>query len=130
MRFLWLRMAGVFLAGFFLGSFLTWWTRPFPFQRWPQNPEKHYQHILNRFDRELKLTPEQRKKVEEILTSRREKLKAIHQEAALRSEELFKSARFEINAILTPQQQEKFEQMHKRWEKRKARQGFWEKPHP
>ena len=90
--------------------------------------------ILRHLDRELKLTADQRAKVQAILAEGRKKADALRVEVepkfeALRKgiepkfEALKEQGEDEIRKVLTLEQAEKFEKMKTRWER-------WGKKHP
>src|SRR5436190_764331 len=70
--------------------------------------------MFERFSRELMLTPDQKKKMAAILEDQREKFKFIHEEMRPRLEQMKKEAKLEIEAILTPEQREKFHKIEAR----------------
>lgn len=66
------------------------------------------ERMAERFSRQLKLTPEQERRVRDIVADRRLKMNGIRQAAQL-----------EIRTMLTPQQQAEFDQIHARRERRR-----------
>lgn len=70
--------------------------------------------MLERLDRELKLTPEQHARIDSVLTRRESDLRALMMEARPRFEAIATKTRTEIQAVLTPDQQEKFAEITKR----------------
>lgn len=85
--------------------------------------ERKAEHL----DSKLDLTDEQKTKVDSILESKHEQAKAIFQESHPKLEALKKSTDQEIRAILTPEQQVKFdklaqekEEKHKEWKAKKG----------
>ena len=70
--------------------------------------------MLERLDRELKLTPEQHARIDSVLTRRESDLHALMMEARPRFEAIATKTRTEIQAVLTPDQQEKFAEITKR----------------
>jgi Spy/CpxP family protein refolding chaperone len=66
------------------------------------------QMMVHRLDRTLDLTPEQRTKVEEIVMRHHQRIVAITESARPRVREELEAANREIEALLTPEQREKF----------------------
>ncbi|OFW07419.1 MAG: hypothetical protein A3H96_05460 [Acidobacteria bacterium RIFCSPLOWO2_02_FULL_67_36] len=65
--------------------------------------------LIERLDRELQLTPEQRTKIEEIFKARRPRLEAVQDEMVKRAQQEQHDFQEEIRKILTPEQQQRFE---------------------
>jgi hypothetical protein len=70
--------------------------------------------MLERLDRDLDLSPEQRARIDTVLTRRESDLRTLMSEARPRFETIAARTRGEIQAVLTPAQQEKFEAITKR----------------
>jgi Spy/CpxP family protein refolding chaperone len=70
--------------------------------------------LLDRLERELQLTPEQRSALEPIFNERRKRLETVHGEIIARAEEERRTLEAEIKKVLTPEQQKRFE----RWRRR------------
>ena len=75
-------------------------------------------HALERFSSELQLTPEQKEKIAQITEAKHEQLTALRGEMEPKFEQIRSSSKAEIRKVLTPKQNEKFEKMETRWEKR------------
>lgn len=67
--------------------------------------------MLEHFSSELNLTPEQKTKVAAIFESKHQEMMKIREEVTPRFKALRKSTHDEINKILTPEQQKKFEEL-------------------
>ena len=65
--------------------------------------------LVDRLAGELNLTSEQRTKVEDILTARRARLETVQREVRERFDTEQQALRDEIRAVLTPDQQQKFD---------------------
>lgn len=85
--------------------------------------ERKVEHL----DSKLDLTDEQKTRVESILESKHQQAKAIFEESRPKLQALKKSTDTEIRAILTPDQQAKFDKLaaekeakHKEWKAKKA----------
>jgi Spy/CpxP family protein refolding chaperone len=72
--------------------------------------------MLERFSRELKLTPDEKEKMSRILDAKRDQISALRNEIHLKFEEVRNSSKEEIRKILTPEQQEKFDKLEAKWE--------------
>jgi Spy/CpxP family protein refolding chaperone len=70
--------------------------------------------IVNRLDRQLDLTDEQRTKIEAILDRRHERIRAIMEQTHPRVRAEVEQTNAEIEAILTPEQRVKFEKLKMR----------------
>ena len=114
----------VFLAGVAVGFFLQ---HELPRHRRPgfaiggppgRSPEvKGW--MLQRLDRELDLTPEQHARIDTVLTRRESDLHALMAEARPRFEAIAARTRTEIQAVLTPAQQQKFAEITRRMDARR-----------
>jgi Spy/CpxP family protein refolding chaperone len=80
--------------------------------------------MMERFSKELHLTPDQAQKVAKIMESTRAKFDTLHDEVRPRMEEIRNSSRQEIRNLLNTDQQKAFDQMNARWEARKKRRNF------
>jgi hypothetical protein len=65
--------------------------------------------LLDRLDRELQLTADQKTRVQTILDARRTKLEAVHREVIARADKEHRELEGEIRAALTPEQQQRFD---------------------
>ena len=77
--------------------------------------------MLEKFSKELKLSPEQKEKVGTILESKRAQFAALRTEMKPRFEEIRTSSKSEIAKVLTPEQMERFTQMEERWKARREK---------
>jgi Spy/CpxP family protein refolding chaperone len=77
--------------------------------------------MLERLDRELKLTPEQHARIDTVLTRREADLRALMSETRPRFDSIASRTRSEIHAVLTPEQREEFAEIVQRMEARRAR---------
>lgn len=108
------------LIGFGAGSLFGQCQKPF----WKKGSMK--ERMLSKFDRELKLTPEQHGKVSAIFEAKQPKMMALHDETRPKFEAIRNETQAEIRAVLTPEQQGKFETLSaKMEEKRKEREKFF-----
>lgn len=82
--------------------------------------------MLERFSRELNLTPDQKSKVQKIMEDSRTKLEALHTEMGPKFDEIRNASKQEIRAILTPEQTAKFDTLEAKWEAvRQKRRAHW-----
>ena len=79
--------------------------------------------MLERLDRELDLTAAQHARIDTVLTRREADLRALMSEARPRFEAIATRTRTEIQAVLTPAQQEKFAKITKRMDARRKPAG-------
>jgi hypothetical protein len=85
--------------------------------------EAELRELAQRLQKHLKLSPEQRERVETIVNESRERMKAIAEEMAPRTREEFRRMRERIRAELTPGQRQEFEEIFKQrdgWRRREA----------
>ncbi|MCU1287214.1 MAG: hypothetical protein JWO13_3564 [Acidobacteriales bacterium] len=86
----------------------------------------------DRLANQLNLTADQKTKMQSIMESNHQQMKAIHDDQSLSQQDkqakvkqLHESMKSQVNAILTPDQQQKFAQMHQRMGKgHSGRGGF------
>ncbi len=72
--------------------------------------------MLERFSRELKLTPDQKEKVGKILELKREQITALRTEIRPQTDAIRNTAKLEIRKLLTPEQLESFNQLEAKWD--------------
>jgi Spy/CpxP family protein refolding chaperone len=93
--------------------------------RWgwpPQGPgPRDPQFLLQRLDRELGLTPEQRRQVEVILREARQELAGLREELGPRFRGVFTRYRARIREVLDSAQREKFDALAAQMEQRLQR---------
>jgi Spy/CpxP family protein refolding chaperone len=77
----------------------------------------HRRSYLQRLDREVQLTPDQRAKVEKILSDGQARMKKLWEPVAPRAKEEYRRTRQEISEVLTPEQREKMKNMRRGWDK-------------
>ncbi|CAN5470016.1 hypothetical protein BH23ACI1_BH23ACI1_02600 [soil metagenome] len=67
------------------------------------------ERLIERLDRVLRLTPDQRARVEEIFDARGAQLEVVQREVVARAQQEQRELQAEIRTVLTPQQQERFD---------------------
>lgn len=115
-----LTVLGVFALGVALGALAMDFYQRGVWGRGPAGPpprgesarERHLQYLV----RELKLTPEQTEQVRRILDETRQEFLQLRNEMHPRFEEIRRRSRQRLRAVLTPEQQAKFDEMMKRME--------------
>lgn len=103
----------IFLAGIATGALATRALTPAPAAR-PSAPlplglDRRHAY-LERLDREVDLTPEQRLQVEKIIAASQERIRALWEPIAPEAREAYRAARREIAALLTPAQKARLEE--------------------
>lgn len=121
MKLAWKQIVVSLLIGLAAGAAAGRWAGLLRHGRW--DDEKRYARMLERFNRELDLSPEQRDKVAAVLESKRLKVQALRAEVRPRFEELRRSAKDEIRALLRPEQKTAFEKLEARWAAKRQKMG-------
>lgn len=84
---------------------------------WPaRRSEADVRDLVQRLQRRLKLTPQQREHIEVIVKESRERMRAIAEEMAPRTREEFHLMRERIREELAPEQRKDFEEVFKQRE--------------
>ncbi len=109
------------LIGFALGMiFGQWQAHESVRSRWKHGSMQ--QHMLEKFNKELHLTADQKTKVAAIFEAKRPKMLALQAEMQPKFEALRKSTQAEVREVLDPGQQKKFDVMNakmtERWQER------------
>jgi Spy/CpxP family protein refolding chaperone len=87
----------------------------------PGPPRELKGWMLGRLDRDLKLTPEQHARIDTVLTRREADLRALMGETRPRFDTIAKRTRSDIQSVLTPAQQQKFAEITRRIDERRAK---------
>jgi hypothetical protein len=77
-------------------------------------PEPSADWVTDRLAQELDLTPDQRTRVDSIVTRRMAQRRELMAPVRERMRQLFDSTRMDVDAVLTPAQRTKLDQMHTR----------------
>jgi Spy/CpxP family protein refolding chaperone len=115
----WLPIVVALLVGLIAGGVLSGLGRKQRFERWKSG--KHHEQMLERFNKELTLTPEQRAAVAAVFETKRRQLVALHAQVRPQFEEIRRDANTQIRALLTPEQAKKFAEMEAKFEARRAK---------
>lgn len=105
-------LVGIFLAGGVAGGFVGYnmhWRRNFG----PPDQKQILQRAMERFQNGLNLTAEQAPQVETMLSNSIARVFGIHKETRGRIEEEMDRCDGEIEAVLTPEQKTKLEEMRR-----------------
>jgi len=89
--------------------------------RSPEGAERFRQHVVARLTKDLDLRPEQRQQVEGILKDTGQDFTRLREEFAPRFRELRVRARDRIRGVLDQEQQVKFANVEREWERRAER---------
>ena len=118
----------VFVAGVAVGYFLH---RAVPWRHGPPGfgvggpppgpPGQIKGRMLERLDRDLKLTPSQHARIDTVLTRREADLRALMAETRPRFDSIAARTRSEIQAVLTAEQREQFAKIVQKMESRRGR---------
>ena len=75
------------------------------------SPDRTHAPSLDAWAKELQLTPDQQTKIREIFKKNEERMKTYWSEGTARLREIRKTLKGEIDAVLTPEQQKKMDEM-------------------
>jgi Spy/CpxP family protein refolding chaperone len=87
----------------------------------PGPPRELKGSILRRLDHDLELTPQQHARIDSVLTRRESDLRTLMSETRPRFEAIAARTRSEIQSVLTPAQQQKFAEITRRMDERRAK---------
>ena len=106
-------VAGLFLVGVLVGILGTHlhYAKQLEGPRRPGG--RSAQHFINRLERELDLTAEQRRRIDEIIQDSRAEGESIHHEMLPRVRAHMDQTRRHIRDVLTPEQQVRFDELHR-----------------
>lgn len=118
----------VFLAGMAVGASLH---HALLDRGWPgfglAGPPPHHgpppemkSRMLAQLDHRLNLTPDQHARIDSVLTRREADIRALMSETRPRFEAIAARTRSEIQAVLTPEQQQKFAEITRKMDARRA----------
>jgi Spy/CpxP family protein refolding chaperone len=108
---MWLVLVAVFVLGSVTGAALTGLYRSRAAGERPEAREKAMHERFEKMRTELKLTDEQTKAVQAIIDQTRNEYRALRTELRPKFEEPRLKARTRIRALLSPEQQQKFDAM-------------------
>ena len=80
-------------------------------------------HMVERLTRELRLSPEQQKQLDAILTDMQAKYRALHEQISPQTEQVRQQGRAQIRAILTPEQKPKFEEFLREFDEERKKKN-------
>ena len=78
--------------------------------------------LLNTIGAELKLDAGQKDAVKAVLETYRSQTKALHQETTAKFTQIRASMRQDVDKLLNPEQQKKFQEIQSHWDARRQRQ--------
>lgn len=111
-----LAFAGVFLAGVIFGGALAPdWLK---FERPPAVRPPFAERVMQKFDEELELTPEQKERVRPIVNRMAEETQRMRREGAITFRTVMDGLTAEMALELTPEQRGKLAEMRKRFQER------------
>ena len=104
------------LVGFAIGTaFGQWHAKEHFHEHWKKGSMR--QHMLERFNRKLHLTEDQKQQVSKIFDAKHPQMVALQAEMKPKFEALRNSTQVEIRKVLNPDQQAKFDEMNSEKEK-------------
>jgi Spy/CpxP family protein refolding chaperone len=118
-----LLIAVVFMLGALLGAVAThmWGERVWGRQDTYSAGRKPVNQVVADFTRELQLTPDQQTQVTTIIDDTRAQLKALYAPVDTQREQIRQQTRARIRALLTPEQQPKFDAFMRRLDEQRAK---------
>jgi len=117
-----LGVLGTYLEGYrVFGSGMMHRTSP---DRSPAALQRGRQAKVDRFTKELNLTPDQQKQLDSVLAQMQTKYGGVHEQSRIQMDQVHKQGSEAIRVILTPEQAAKFDEtVRKMDEERKKAQG-------
>ena len=113
----WNQVVIALLIGLATGiAYGQWHAREHLHEHWKHGNMR--EHMLERFDRKLHLTPEQKKQVTAIFDAKHPQMVALQAEMKPKFEALRNSTQAEIRKILNPDQQKKLDEMNAKMKER------------
>ena len=108
---LWLAIAAIFALGCATGAFLdsAYRLRAGAARNGSRGGKRDPAHVFEKMQRELNLDERQAAEVRKILDETRNEYRALRAEARPRFDTIRQSARTRIRALLTPEQQQRFD---------------------
>ncbi|MGC2420050.1 MAG: hypothetical protein WA405_00195 [Candidatus Acidiferrales bacterium] len=118
-----LLIAVVFLLGVLLGAVAThmWGERVWGQQDTYSAGRKPVNQVVAEFTKELQLTPDQQTQVAAIIDDTRAQWKALYAPLDAQKEQIRQQSRARIRALLTPEQQPKFDAFMQRLDEQRAK---------
>ena len=113
-------LIAIFVAGVATGLLVPWRVLSARHDR-PQGPRPKMVRILERIDHALELTPEQRPEVEAIVRASSETLDRLRRESFKAGAAEIETMNAKIQALLTPEQREKFAELQREQRERVRR---------
>jgi Spy/CpxP family protein refolding chaperone len=85
--------------------------------------ERQHAPTLDAWSKELQLTPDQQAKIREIFKKNEERMKAYWSEGTNKLQQIRKTLKEEIDALLTPEQKKKMEEIIRQHEERRKNES-------
>lgn len=95
--------------------------------RRPQ-PDRQYHPTLDSWARELQLAPDQQEKIREIFKKNEDRMKQYRTEGLAKLGEIRKMLKAEMDAVYTPEQKKKMEEIIRRHEERRRNESNRKSP--
>jgi len=111
----------IFIMGALAGGLATKYYMRSQHPVYKRNSESRKTFLVNRLNRRLKLSPKQKKQVEQIVNKLTETLRKQRQAGRLIAKKHIKTSFAEIHLILKPAQQIKLVEMRNEFEKRRSK---------
>jgi Spy/CpxP family protein refolding chaperone len=115
----WTHVIVALALGFFLGTNYAEWSGHEMFRRHCAGGDMKT-FMLNRLNKKLHLSPDQKNQVAAVLEKNHPAMTALHEQFRPKFQALREATRTEIRQLLTPSQQKKFDELSAKWDKRWA----------
>jgi flagellar basal body-associated protein FliL len=120
-------LALIFLLGAGLGGvlgFVAGNSRTHASARQRKSPEVRRAEMVEKLAQELQLTAAQRESLDPILVAFQEQYQAVHKQVEPQMKEVREASRKKIRALLTPEQQGKYDEYLKRVDQERKSAGY------
>lgn len=121
---LWLGLLVLFLSGVCVGGLGTWMiAEQRVMDSLTREPQPFHKAIMSKLTRELDLNESQRARIAEIVSNSQDELAALRERLRPEREEILRRGREALKAELSPEQQAKFDEIHRKMEERRSKMG-------
>jgi hypothetical protein len=117
-------LLALFLSGICVGGLGTWMiAEQRVLETLTHEPQPFHKAIMRKLTRELDLSESQRVRIAEIVSNSQGELASLRERIRPEREEILRRGREALKAELSPEQQNKFDEVYRRMEERRSRMG-------